>query len=78
MVDSLVEKELMSSGMVDKAVEALPREYLEAKYDTQSYITIALYHMTSAITWQHAVRCPADSAWLEGQWTWLRQDKKSC
>lgn len=50
MVDSLVEKELMSSGMVDKAVEALPREYLEAKYDTHSYITIALYHMTSAIT----------------------------
>lgn len=33
MVDSLVEKELMSSGMADKVVETLPREYQEAKYD---------------------------------------------
>uniref|UniRef100_A0A674MQ29 Nuclear pore complex protein n=1 Tax=Takifugu rubripes TaxID=31033 RepID=A0A674MQ29_TAKRU len=31
MVDSLVEKELMSSGMADKVVETLPREYQEAK-----------------------------------------------
>lgn len=39
MVDSLVEKELMSSGMAHQEVETLPREYLEAKYDThtQSY-----------------------------------------
>lgn len=31
MVDSLVEKELMSSGMAQQDVETLPREYLEAK-----------------------------------------------
>lgn len=34
MVDSLVEKDLMSSGMAHHEVETLPREYLEAKYDT--------------------------------------------
>lgn len=33
MVDSLVEKELMSSGMAEKVVETLPREYQETKYD---------------------------------------------
>lgn len=32
MVDSLVEKELMSSGMANQEVEALPREYLEANW----------------------------------------------
>ena len=37
MVDSLVEKELMSSGMAHQEVETLPREYLEAKYDTEIY-----------------------------------------
>uniref|UniRef100_A0A7N5ZPP6 Nuclear pore complex protein n=1 Tax=Anabas testudineus TaxID=64144 RepID=A0A7N5ZPP6_ANATE len=31
MVDSLVEKDLMSSGMAHQEVETLPREYLEAK-----------------------------------------------
>lgn len=31
MVDSLVEKELMSSGMGNKVAEMLPREYQEAK-----------------------------------------------
>lgn len=33
MVDSLVEKDLMSSGMAHQEVETLPRDYLEAKYD---------------------------------------------
>lgn len=39
MVDSLVEKELLSSGMTNQEVDTLPREYLEAKYEThlQSY-----------------------------------------
>lgn len=37
MVDSLVEKELMSSGMAHQEVETLPREYLEAKYDTRTH-----------------------------------------
>lgn len=37
MVDSLVEKELMSSGMAHQEVETLPREYLEAKYDTPTF-----------------------------------------
>lgn len=32
MVDSLVEKELMSSGMAHQEVETLPREYLEANW----------------------------------------------
>ncbi|XP_068162736.1 nuclear pore complex protein Nup107 isoform X2 [Antennarius striatus] len=32
MVDSLVEKELMSSGMTNQEVETLPREYLEANW----------------------------------------------
>ncbi|XP_033471289.1 nuclear pore complex protein Nup107 [Epinephelus lanceolatus] len=32
MVDSLVEKELMSSGMAHQEVEMLPREYLEANW----------------------------------------------
>ncbi|KAK7896800.1 hypothetical protein WMY93_022125 [Mugilogobius chulae] len=32
MVDSLVEKDLMSSGMAHQEVEALPREYLEANW----------------------------------------------
>lgn len=32
MVDSLVEKELMSSGMAHQDVETLPREYLEANW----------------------------------------------
>uniref|UniRef100_A0A1A7XJ13 Nuclear pore complex protein n=3 Tax=Iconisemion striatum TaxID=60296 RepID=A0A1A7XJ13_9TELE len=32
MVDSLVEKELMSSGMAHQEVESLPREYLEANW----------------------------------------------
>ncbi|XP_070784950.1 nuclear pore complex protein Nup107 [Enoplosus armatus] len=32
MVDSLVEKELMSSGMANQEVETLPREYLEANW----------------------------------------------
>ncbi|XP_028305425.1 nuclear pore complex protein Nup107 [Gouania willdenowi] len=32
MVDTLVEKELMSSGMMHQAVETLPREYLEANW----------------------------------------------
>uniref|UniRef100_A0A674NXD3 Nuclear pore complex protein n=1 Tax=Takifugu rubripes TaxID=31033 RepID=A0A674NXD3_TAKRU len=36
MVDSLVEKELMSSGMADKVVETLPREYQEANFKPQS------------------------------------------
>lgn len=31
MVDSLVEKELMSSGMANKVAEMLPRDYQEAK-----------------------------------------------
>uniref|UniRef100_A0A674NL73 Nuclear pore complex protein n=1 Tax=Takifugu rubripes TaxID=31033 RepID=A0A674NL73_TAKRU len=35
MVDSLVEKELMSSGMADKVVETLPREYQEANWTTE-------------------------------------------
>uniref|UniRef100_A0A665UNR3 Nuclear pore complex protein n=1 Tax=Echeneis naucrates TaxID=173247 RepID=A0A665UNR3_ECHNA len=37
MVDSLVEKDLMSSGMAHQEVETLPREYLEAKYDTHTH-----------------------------------------
>ncbi|XP_075900440.1 nuclear pore complex protein Nup107 [Nelusetta ayraudi] len=32
MVDSLVEKELMSSGMAQQEVETLPREYMEANW----------------------------------------------
>ncbi|CAB1421794.1 unnamed protein product [Pleuronectes platessa] len=32
MVDSLVEKDLMSSGMAHQEVESLPREYLEANW----------------------------------------------
>ncbi|KAM9705159.1 nuclear pore complex protein Nup107 [Menidia menidia] len=32
MVDSLVEKDLMSSGMAETEVETLPREYLEANW----------------------------------------------
>lgn len=40
MVDSLVEKELMSSGMAHQEVETLPREYLEAKYDTHTHTHI--------------------------------------
>lgn len=36
MVDSLVEKDLMSSGMAHQEVETLPREYLEAKYETHT------------------------------------------
>lgn len=31
MVDSLVEKELVSLGMAHQELETLPREYLEAK-----------------------------------------------
>lgn len=36
MVDSLVEKDLLSSGMAHQEVETLPREYLEAKYETKT------------------------------------------
>lgn len=45
MVDSLVEKELMSSGMAHQEVETLPREYLEAKYEKHSQIH--LFHFGS-------------------------------
>ncbi|XP_029967223.1 nuclear pore complex protein Nup107 [Salarias fasciatus] len=36
MVDSLVEKELMSSGMAHQEVETLPREYLEANWTMET------------------------------------------
>ncbi|XP_034529082.1 nuclear pore complex protein Nup107 [Notolabrus celidotus] len=35
MVDSLVEKDLMSSGMAHQEVETLPREYLEANWNME-------------------------------------------
>lgn len=43
MVDSLVEKELMSSGMADNVVETLPREYQETKYDLSQMSCDCLY-----------------------------------
>ncbi|XP_015239400.1 PREDICTED: nuclear pore complex protein Nup107 [Cyprinodon variegatus] len=36
MVDSLVEKELMSSGMAHQELETLPREYLEANWTMEN------------------------------------------
>ena len=46
MVDSLVEKDLMSSGMAHQEVESLPREYLEAKYDPHEHIHTQKYHIS--------------------------------